>query len=1240
MSIAVAAVIAHGASNKEAWHQLINNEPLKAEEIFSTNVSAANPAVAGEACRGLAATAAFLGDHHTAMTMTFKSFLADHDTLLLDAGWLNTLSFGRSLNGHFVKEGYDVLRYLTREPALLGGDYPSSLVERLVNDGQSQAAAEVAARLNIVRGFCMIGPFDNISGSGYRKQYPPEQELNFDSTYSGKDGAFARWFPFYNTSPEGWVFTQYNYTAQNAVLYYYANLRSTVDQLVHVGFGASGTFKVFLNDNLIMADSVFRNTGTDVFMQKVRLFKGDNKLLIKIGHEVRYSNFLIRFMDDMGRPPAGLSYSQSSGAFQRDTTRYSKLLNTPKFDQVSNSLLRRMNADSTDIEAAMLLMEFYNATEFTEEGQRLARRLIARYPRSSLLHEFYSESLIRGRKFTEAQTEIRTAYKLCKLNASAWANELDLIAENAGGQEALKFIDSSPERFKTTSQALLMRFAYYMKKDNEAEGLKVLDQLEKQYGADDDVTKLLSTFYLNQGNARKAQEILRRQIKFQRSWSEGYAQLAGIFLKMGQAKKAFATYQESLRFSPIAPGYYYFLANLSLQMKKPQDAGAYIDKALAIMPTSDQLLNLKGTILAAQNRTPQAMATLEASIGYHYDNFNAWDQLLSLQGKKPPLSALDLPDTDSLIARAFATNLRSTERGTVLARYRDVVMYPSRCSRERTFIMVYLPTQNAIDIWKEYSVPYNSYYQTININRAFSKSAAGKETPADVERNQIVFKALQPGDCIVLEWTLENSYEGEMARHVWGEFTFDLGVPSTQSVMRLVSPAQDTIPYTLQGDSITTTSSRIGEFSLVTFSRGQAPAITAESFMRIDPPTARRVAYSTFSGWGKFVDWYLALTENKLDRTSEITTLADSLYAGAATPGEKVRRMHRFVLGAIRYSYIPFRQSAWIPQAAQEVLATRIGDCKDMASLGKTLLDCAGVRSDLVLVNTRDQNGTDAAFIGPNFNHCILSYEIDGTRSFIDLTDNSGAYSSLPKMDQGAVGLVIRKGNDSLTHLPVDPPQKRCVMRSISSTIDSSGALSCTVRSIKTGIFASQIRGGYRFRSYTDQANGLAKTLGQDYPDAVVDTLVFKGLDQLGDSVEYEYRFRSKKATNFSANTAILALDPPDKLSGEEFPNEEPRISDIDMVRAWFDIGTFSAEGTVGVPAGWRLITTPPPVKVQSAYGSYELRISQKGTTITYCRKAVLNCAAPIAAADSPGLRDFLSKIAQADNVQLMFFTK
>jgi tetratricopeptide (TPR) repeat protein len=1247
-TVFLCAVSAYANPNEQGWNLLIDNKPVEAKEIFLKNTSDRNKAVRGEAFRGLSQVSRFLDQDEDAARYFFQSCLNDNNALLFSAGVLNTYAFARTATGSDIKEGYRLLGDLAKKPSLFSGEFNDMLAERYANDGDVPAAMRLVNDMGAIRKWMFIGPFDNISNSGYNKAYPPETEIKLDKIYPAKDGNKAKWNQLDNTAPTGWIFTEHHCTSRNAVVYYYCTVTSDETREVNLAFGASGSFKIFLNGTCVCADSVYRNTGADVFMQRVTLHKGANPLLVKLCHEwsnrlsgeIKLSNFFLRFLDKGYSPLKKLSYATVPAAPAPEKAASYRYAPSPLIDTVVGVLTGRLAKNAGDMDAALLLMQAYNGMEKFDEGQVLAQGFIKKFPKSSLWHQFYGESLLRSKKYTDGETAMKTVYTLCPLNFIGWQNELQVISQTSEARKVLEFIASSPEVFRSSLSALVATLYANFQLENSADALKTVADIEKKYALNQTALTVLAGVYVQQGQIKKAETLIRDFLARQHTSTLMYKTLASLALKQGDMGKVTDIIQESLKYSPHNAGLYYLLANLNYTAKNFSAAHENIEKSLGVMPADADALNLKGNIALSLGNKQEAKQAFTDAIDFTSDDFNAWDNLRGLDGKPPLESLAPLPPVDSLIKASEKWQYRTHENGAVLSRASDVFYYPSRCSRERYFFVVYLATQKAIDTWKERDIEYNSYFQVAHIARALSYRANGSQVQADVQSNKVVFKSLQPGDCIVLEWSLKNFYTGDMAGQVHGSQEFDLSHPAFDSRLRLITPVKDTIPYRVFGDSISVSTVSRGDYRVTQFLRPAYKNVLDETFTATDWATKEKVNYSTFSGWNDIAKWYDDLTRHKQDNTLELKALADSLFAGCAAPLAKVAKVHEYITGNIRYSYVPFRQSGWIPQEAHDVLATKIGDCKDMASLGKSLLDCAGIPSCLTLVNTEVRHFTDHACVGPEFNHCILCYTLNGQDRFLDCTDNNLPLATLPRQDQGALALVIRPGTTGTILLPIDKPEARVRRRTVVSTLDEKGTLKEKVATLRTGVFAGNFRDSFRFLSEEKRNVTLHQSLAQAYPDITLDTFSLQGLNTVGDTLTYDYASTARNTVTFSGNTAIFPLRISDNIEPNEYPVEEKRTFPIDMYFAWYDISSCELSGELTYPATWRPISLPDNVSADSPFGSYRLEFKRKGNTLHFKRTAVMNFNAMIPAAEHERLKTFLNKVSKADAIQVLFYTK
>lgn len=73
--------------------------------------------------------------------------------------------------------------------------------------------------INAIIDWTVIGPFDNISASGFDRVFPPEQEYKVDKVYEGKNGIPASWFKIAEVRPDHWIDFQRYFAYDQSVFY-------------------------------------------------------------------------------------------------------------------------------------------------------------------------------------------------------------------------------------------------------------------------------------------------------------------------------------------------------------------------------------------------------------------------------------------------------------------------------------------------------------------------------------------------------------------------------------------------------------------------------------------------------------------------------------------------------------------------------------------------------------------------------------------------------------------------------------------------------------------------------------------------------------------------------------------------------------------------------------------------------------------------------------------------------------
>ena len=127
--------------------------------------------------------------------------------------------------------------------------------------------------------------------------------------------------------------------------------------------------------------------------------------------------------------------------------------------------------------------------------------------------------------------------------------------------------------------------------------------------------------------------------------------------------------------------------------------------------------------------------------------------------------------------------------------------------------------------------------------------------------------------------------------------------------------------------------------------------IAGQMIVSFFPPggTSRKNEFLNWQGMGS---WYGGLYSGQIYASEAIKQEVNVLTAGKTSPLAKMQAIAQFMLHDIRYVAISLGIGGYQPHAASEVFSHRYGDCKDKATLMRTMLREIGVDSYHVVINT------------------------------------------------------------------------------------------------------------------------------------------------------------------------------------------------------------------------------------------------------------------------------------------------
>jgi hypothetical protein len=396
-----------------------------------------------------------------------------------------------------------------------------------------------------------------------------------------------------------------------------------------------------------------------------------------------------------------------------------------------------------------------------------------------------------------------------------------------------------------------------------------------------------------------------------------------------------------------------------------------------------------------------------------------------------------------------------------------------------------------------------------------------------------------------------------------------------------------------------------------------------------------------FVNWGDMGKWYTNLIGGRVDASPEIKQQVAALTASESTPLQKAQTLAEFVQKNIRYVAIELGIGGWQPHSASEVYAHRYGDCKDKATLLRSMLKEVGFDTYHVLIYTERGAVTPQTPAHNGFNHAILAVKIpDGMNDpslvavlqhprlgrilFFDPTNEFIPFGQLPGYLQANYGLLVTPDGGELLELPQQPSNMNSIQRTAKLTLDAAGTLKGDVKEMRLGQRASAER--WRLRAVTkdtDRVKPIEELLGNSLASFQLTKAAVVNLRQTSEYFGFNYSFESP---NYAKNAGNLLLVRPRVIGnkGSGFlETKEPRRFPIEFEEPTQDTDSFE----ITIPAGYVVDEIPPPVDADYGFASYHSKTVVTGNVVGYTRTfEVKQLSVPVNKSDD--LRKFYRIIA------------
>jgi len=1222
---------------------LSNHNRKEARELLSR--AALNPKTKNEATMMLI----LLNDVEYQTSKNMELFQGIYDQLDPPSPYIFSFWIDDAIKGKFTDKNpkiEDFLKKISRDENLnsslrasmhyvLGEKY---FLENKVDDGYREWS-----QIGALGNWQLTGHFDNTSGSGFDKNYDPVYHPEPDAKFVSRTNSTIWWFSPKRPQRDGWIAPCYYIPAEQGVIYAQTFVDFPATRVVDVTLGGAGSLKLWVNDQEVICQESELRTDLDLYKRPVLFKKGCNRILVQVGFtdKTNFPNFLVRLLDKSGNPVEGITSSQVYKPYPKGSP--DDLQNAiPHFAE--EFFREKLQKNPDDLLSALLLDEvYYRSSKFNQAIEALSY-VQKKYPGNILIET----ALLRNYNKLNDRTQVL--------------------------KQVEKIRDTDPD----LTIIACYDFEGHMDKENYAEASKDLEKIRIAYG-DDHETYLEYKIRLQNGK-KDYQEMINTieyafskypenskflQFKFQilKNVSKNpeepshlyekylstnldshiWSMLVDEYSNLNNTRKVEQAYQMLHKYFPEDVSYPNKLAVFYYNQKNYKATLQILDEGLENAPFYSMNWSNRGYVNEALGNKTDAIEDMKKAIHYNPNLFDMREKLRQLQNKQPIETYFGNPDDDQIIQAALDKEVNADRNFEILFNEHNYVLYPEGAAIEYMRLAVKVINDAGVNKWKESEINYNNLWQKLTVEKAEVRKKSGSKVEAEQNDNQLVFTSLEPGDVIYIIYRFDNYTGGKLAKELWFDHVFNDFVPVGEDKLRLFVPNGTDFITRYDNITITPKKSTIDDFTCYEWTSVKPAECKSESYMPPINECGMAVHVSTIKEWRTIAEWYrdTALPQAKEDYNVNETyrrIFGDSVYA---TDRDKAKAIYNFICTNIRSSFVSFRQSNFTPQTPMVTLSTQLGDCKDLSTLFFTLARKAGLKTHLVLVNTRD-NGENAMQVpAVEFNHCIVLIDFPDGQVFQELTNPLLGFGIVPSDIVNAQALVIPNSADdtsgsSLIRISGKSAAVNAIMRKTTITTRDKDLL-ITTENTNHGTSAADYRGYFYGLSKDELRESLKNYLSkQTGSNMILDTFSIQNLQKRDLPVTLSVSFRldgeiksigGMKVVKIPFFEKIMTLDP--------FPDEK-RVFPV-LYWSYENVEDYETEITLDAPPGTKFVEIPEGVALKTGFIDYSLKVDKLSDNKLKIVRSVKINRITLPAARYDEFREAAKKVVKAEDLYVAY---
>lgn len=1131
-----------------------------------------------------------------------------------------------------------------------------TIASHYYHSGDLKTALEYYAKTGAIREWSMVGEFENISESGFDKDFGVLAHPEKNHFFTNKRGVKVKWFNLVQPRFDNWVDFEYHFYTSNSIIYAQTFCTSPVERETQFRLGVSGSVKVWVNDQLLFSEAQERDNDLDTYIFSAKLAKGNNRILVQIGSsEIDNSNFLLRITDKEGNLWNDLSYSPEPQTYPKDY-RYSSEVRVSPTEEY---FLKKIEENPDYIENYLNLTQMYTHQGMLYKAKRILKESKKRFPDCSYVNFQMIRMYMRDDNNTGLSQYLEEVRVNDPDNALALELEFNEAVQTEDLDKAQEILDKIKKREGSSQNVLEKEIQLASENEKVEELIRLIDLGYAKYPDSEKFT--LYKYYIEKDSKKNPKGASKILVKFlKNAYSDDAVKLmAGYYFDTGNAYKGLETYKTLLDYNPTATGYFSQISRIYFQMGQYNTAEEYVKKCIEIAPYVGSYHRTLGETFEQVENKEKAIESYMQAIFYNPYDYDAREKLRKIRGQKAIFENFPDPDVYAIYDKSPEASAFPEDNSMVLLDEVQKVIYDGGGSEERQIFVVKVFNSTGVDRWKEYRIPIMGNQSGV-VEKAEVLKGNGKRLSAERSGAHVVFSNLEVGDAIYLSYRTQNYNSGKLASHFWGKHYFSYFYPILESRYSLMVPEGRKFAWKATNPSIQPTVKSVAgdamekaladptkpgeninpKGEIYVWERKNVPSMKYEPYMSELSDVGDLLHISSFEDWDYISEWYADLAQAKAKDNFEVREVADELFSGKEniSDRQKVHDIYDYIVENIRYVSVPFLQSGLVPQKSSRVIAAKQGDCKDVSTLFVAMCKAEGIDANLVLVNTRDNGLKDMILPSIDFNHCIAKVNLDEKDYFVELTTDNLPFSSGLSSMKNVFTLEIPSQTGIEVEARIIDPESRVrnAVRRTATVVFEDDNMVVDKNSHKSGVNAYSMRDTYENIGEEAQFKSMQEAINDEYPNIRLTKLNFlEGLEGNSETIDYEYSYEVPSIFTVISGLEIFTIPWSDGQNNPDFVSTTDRKFPIELWQ-YYTGEYYSEEITVVIPEGKVLSEVPAPVNLNGKYISYSLSYAVEGRTLKARRVMQINNDV-VAPEDYQSFKNMVGQMVKADKQNLAF---